>query len=486
MFQLPTAGGKTIIAAEIVRSAREKSKKVLFIVPAIALVDQTVERFYAHGVDEVGVIQAQNERTDWSQPVQVASVQTLQRRERAPEADVVVIDEAHIFFRWFEKFLMEPARNNVPIIGMSATPYTRGLGAYYDDLIIANDTASMIKSGILCPYRVFAPSHPDLNGVHVRAGDYVEGELSDRMSEVKLVADIVSTWQRLASGRATLCFAVDRAHAKHLQKQFEEAGVAAGYQDSYTPEDERRSIKRRFHDRELSVVVSVGTLVMGVDWNVECISMCRPTKSHLLFQQIIGRGLRTAPEKDHLLVLDHSDNFLRLGFIEDVEAMHDCLDDGKTPAKQQAADAIRLPKECPKCSYLKPPRVSLCPNCGFKAEAVSTLEPAKGDLAELKRVKHQQPVPGTKQEIFSGLLHLAQRRGYRPGWAANKFRVIFNVWPRGLSEAAQVPSVALEAWVLKEAQNWARRQSYGKRKSDNMRYSVANSPYYHIMGKTLG
>src|SRR5208282_5722440 len=95
----------------------------------------------------------------------------------------------------------------------------------------------------------------------------------------------------------TLCFAVDCAHAQAIQRRFEEAGIAAGYQDARTPMDERREIKRRFHSGDFPVVVSVGTLTIGVDWDVRCISMCRPTRSEMLFVQIVGRGLRTADGK---------------------------------------------------------------------------------------------------------------------------------------------------------------------------------------------
>ena len=89
----------------------------------------------------------------------------------------------------------------------------------------------MIEAGYLSPFRVFAAAHPDLRGVRTVAGDYHEGELSTAMNKATLVGDVVSTWLQHAEGRPTLCFAVDRAHAKHLQLQFEAAGVPTAYQD---------------------------------------------------------------------------------------------------------------------------------------------------------------------------------------------------------------------------------------------------------------
>ena len=71
VVQMPTGAGKTIAAAEIVRMARAKGNRVLFCVPSISLIDQTVEKFERHDIWEIGVIQAMHERTDASQPVQV-------------------------------------------------------------------------------------------------------------------------------------------------------------------------------------------------------------------------------------------------------------------------------------------------------------------------------------------------------------------------------------------------------------------------------
>ena len=80
VMQAPTGFGKTVLSAALVNNARAKKKKVLFTVPLIGLIDQTVEMFWEHGIRDVGVIQATHHMTDWSQPIQIASVQTLQRR----------------------------------------------------------------------------------------------------------------------------------------------------------------------------------------------------------------------------------------------------------------------------------------------------------------------------------------------------------------------------------------------------------------------
>src|SRR3984893_1714646 len=225
------------------------------------------------------------------------------------------------------------------------------------------------------------------------------------MNDSPLVADIVDTWLRRAQNRSTFCFAVDRAHAKHLQAKFAEAGVSTGYIDAYTLVGERDEIEKKFHDGDIRVVCNVGCLTTGIDWDVRCIILARPTKSEMLFVQIIGRGLRLAEGKEDCLILDHSDTHLRLGFVTDIH--HEVLDDGRARARPKASDRIRLPKECPQCAFLKPPRTRLCPACGFKAEANGNIEAAGGELVEVTCRRKRGDAPKDEKPAF-----YAQLMGY--------------------------------------------------------------------------
>jgi DNA repair protein RadD len=463
VLQAPTGFGKTRLAAAVVEGALAKNKRVIFTVPALSLVDQTVKAFWDDGIRDVGVIQGTNAMTDWSRPVQVASVQTLQRRP-IPEADVVLIDECHRWFDFYAKWMLGPTWQNRPFIGLSATPWTRGLGRYFDDLIIAATTQDLIAGGYLSPYRVFAPSHPDLTEVRTVAGDYHEGDLSGVMNASPLVANVVDTWLRRAQNRSSFCFAVDRAHAKHLQAKFAEAGISTGYIDAYTPIRERDEIERKFHCGDIRVVCNVGCLTTGIDWDVRCIVLARPTKSEMLFVQIIGRGLRLAEGKEDCLILDHSDTHLRLGFVTDIH--HEVLDDGRPRARPKASDRIRLPKECPQCAFLKPPRTRLCPACGFKAEAIANIEAADGELVEItaRRKRSDAPSKDEKSAFYAQLMGYAQSRGYASGWAAHKFREKFNVWPDGYKNVpAMEPTPKVLSWIKSRQIAWAKsKQSHAE------------------------
>ncbi|MFC7399569.1 DEAD/DEAH box helicase [Chelatococcus sp. GCM10030263] len=454
MLQAPTGFGKTLLAAAIVEGAMNKGNRVVFCVSAVSLINQTVEAFWYDGIRDVGVIQAAHPMTDWSRPVQVASVQTLQRRKLL-EADVVVIDEAHNMFDFYRRWMADEDWQKVPFIGLSATPWARGLGKHFDDLIIAATTQELIDKGFLSKFRVFAPSHPDLSGVKTVAGDYDEGQLAEAMDRGTLTADIVQTWLERGEGRPTLCFGVDRAHARKLQDRFEAAGVPTGYIDANTPTDEREAIRKRFHAGEIKVVCNVGCLTTGIDWDVRCIILARPTKSEMLYVQIIGRGLRIADGKDDCLILDHSDTTLKLGFVTDIH--HEALDDGK-PKKSSAGDRPErdepLPKECPKCAFLKPARVHVCPNCGFAPERQSTIECAPGELVELaskgRAKKKPEATMDEKISFYAQLKGHALNRGYAPGWAYFAYVEKFGVRPRDArfdDVKPQQPGLTVANWI---------------------------------------
>ena len=448
VVQMPTGAGKTIAAAEIVRMAVAKGKRVLFCVPSLSLIDQTVEKFERHDIWEIGVIQAMHERTDGRMPVQVCSVQTLARR-KIPRADLVIVDECHVLFKFYDGWFNSEEWKDIPVVGLTATPWAKGMGRLYDDLIIGTTTQELIDQKHLSDFKVFAPSSPDLTGVKVVAGDYNKLQLGKAMDKAPLVADIISTWLEKGENRQTICFAVNRVHAKHIQNLFLEAGVPTGYMDSYTDMLERASIAKQFADGDLRIVCNVGVLTTGVDWDVRCIILARPTKSEILYTQMIGRGLRTAEGKDYCLVLDHSDTTLRLGFVTDIS--YDKLDDGKGKGVSEREKKIALPKACSKCAFLKPPRTPVCPACGFKAEAIDKVESVTGELLELSRDGKQKGTVYTTQEketFYRELRGYATSHGFKDGWAYWVYKDKFGVGPANtFKKISLAPSPATLSWI---------------------------------------
>ena len=441
---LPTGSGKTRLAAEIVSGALTKGNTVAFTVPALSLIDQTIESFAMEGIDSVGVMQGNHELTDMTQPVQVCSLQTLAQRG-CPDTDVVIVDECHLRFKVLGEWMRK--RPNTTFIGLSATPWARGMGEDWQDLVCPVRMQELIDAKFLSPFRVYAPSHPDLSGVRTQAGDYHEGDLADVMSENRLVADIVETWLKLAEWQPTLVFAVDRKHARKLQKEFEACGVPMGYCDAYVDRIERKALFDKMARRELAGIVNVGTLTTGVDADVRCIVLARPTKSEILHVQIVGRALRTAPGKVDALILDHADNHSRLGFVTDIH--HPTLLKGKDKNKTRKEQGEPLPKECTSCGAMKAPKVRECLHCGFIPEPKSEIETEDGELVELTRKQAKKTYTvAQKQQFYSELLGLAAQRGRKSGWAYHAYIDKFGVGPaNSMHKVPATPSLETIAWA---------------------------------------
>lgn len=497
VLQLPVGAGKTRIAGEIINLARAKGHVALFVVDAISLIDQTVESFYRDGITDVGVIQADHPLTDSSMPVQVCSVQTLEKRE-IPDCGLIIVDECHCCRKFIYDLMARPEMAKTPIIGLSATPFAKGMGKHWNNLVIGSTLSQMINDGYLSDFRVCCPSHPDLSGVGTVAGDYNEGQLAEVMDDGGLVADVVQTWIEKAGGQPTLTFAVNRAHARHLQERYEQAGIPCGYIDAFTEGEDRLIIRRKFHSGEYPVVVSVGTLIKGVDWTVRCIQLATSTRSEMKFIQMIGRGLRpeyadgfdlstkegrfaalaAGPKRTGCLILDHGSTHFgsknSLGFVTDIhhEALHTGAEKGPADKRKEP-----LPKECPECGFLRPPKVAMCPNCGHHpAPPPNMIETAEGMLVEIDR--HGKTAASKKGEVPQGCVRMggeilprhtffcmlkghAKERGFKPGWAAANFKEHLGEWPpRHWNDDEPIePSYGVRSWIKSKMIKWAKRRN---------------------------
>lgn len=441
MLKMPTGSGKTELAKQIIENATAKGKRVFFTCPRIELIKQTSTRFLKYGIDH-GVIQANHVMTAPHKPVQVCSIQTLNRR-LWNNFDIIIIDEAHgAAAPIYRKYLGRRDPSGYIMIGLTATPYTRGLGAHvaevngplFEELVEGATIAELIKDGHLVDVEIWAPSEPDLSGVRTVAGDYDEKQLGERTNRTELVGNIVSHWLRIAENRTTVCFAVNIAHSKEIVRQFVEAGVAAEHIDAYTKDDERDAILGRLRSGQTRVVSNVALLAEGFDLpSIGCMILARPTKSLTRYIQMVGRALRPAPGKEKALILDHSGTARRLGWP--TEELAHGLDDGRRRDAKPRAGEERLPQVCPSCAYVKPFRVHKCPKCGFEPVRRS------GVLIKdesLQKVERRNWSAHDKQAIFSALIgELNRMRIRRPstkdGWVAHKYREMVGVWPRGLS-----------------------------------------------------
>lgn len=444
---IPTGAGKTLIAAHIVSGALAKGNRAVFTAPMITLIDQTIAAFEAEGIVGIGAMQANHHRTNPSAPVQVASVQTLQRRGEVPGASVVLVDEAHVYSKAIVDWMQE--RPDLIFIGLTATPGRRGMADEWGDIVVGVTTRELIEQGYLSRYEVFAPSTADLGRVRITAGEYNAGDAERAMTEGSLVGDILQNYLLAGQDRPTLGFAVSVAHAKFMADQFTMAGVPSAYVEAATDTLERAGIRRQFERGDIRVIWSVRTMTTGVDLPVSGIIDAAPTRSAMLHQQKIGRGLRVNKGTEDLVVWDHAGNTLRLGFVEDLD--WSSLPDGSR--KEAGERTAPLPKPCQSCAGIMPAKVKVCPACGHERKPpTGFIETEEGELVPIRneatvRKKHDYS-EAFKREWHQGFVWIAQERGHSPGWIAHKYKERFGDWPPfGSAPPPREPSSLIRSWV---------------------------------------
>lgn len=481
MLYAPTGAGKTELAMDMIRRSEERGKRVLFIANRLELINQASRRFAANGIPH-GVIQGLHPLRDKFKSIQIASIQTLVRRQ-LPMADFIVIDEAHgAIAPMYRKVIASYPMARV--VGLSATPFSKGLGKtfegmdgpLFESLVHAVTPQTLIEMGFLVDCRVYSPSKPDLTGVAIRMGDYAEDQLGLAVNKAALVGDIVHHWLKLSENRKTICFATNIAHSKHIVQQFLAKGVAAEHIDAHTDDEDRKAILDRLRNGVTRIVSNVAILAEGFDLpDLGCMILARPTRSLIRHIQMAGRCLRPSKGKEYALILDHAGVVESLGFPTDDMPMELC--NGKPKEAKKREKSAPLPKVCGNCAYVKPPKVHQCPSCGFAPEVQDTVEIEDGDLVEYKRMAMED-----KQQFYGELLAIADERGYKPGWAYHKYREKVGVFPKNsMPKEPITPSEETRNWIKSRDIAWAKKPKATmqcKCGSKNVKVSNGAGPHY--------
>lgn len=457
LLVLPTGGGKTMVARAIIERAVETGRRALVLTHRREILNQTSRAVLLdHGLIQAGL------NVDFGYPVQIASVQTLHARcmrtdkMPLPSAHLLIVDEAHHIAAATWRGILKNYPN-AKLVGLSATPCRsdgRGLGNYFDRIIEGPQIPDLIALGHLVRTVYYAPAEPDLRGVETRQGDYVIKQLADRMNREDLIGDIVSNWYRHGHRRKTLLFCVDVAHSVHVKNEFIASGVRAEHLDGTTPREERQAILARLASGETEVVCNCQVLTEGFDLPaIGCIVLARPTKQLCLFRQMAGRGLRPAPGKNNLILIDHSGAVYRHGLLEDrIEWSLEVTKQTENPthAARSRQTTSRL-IECTQCAALRTAG-ERCPVCGFlptrRPDAIVFREGELGRVDRRRRNATAYSDPAEQMRWHGMFVHIARERGYKAGWVAHKYKEKFGAFPpRGPSPQPIQPSAEVLSWV---------------------------------------
>jgi superfamily II DNA or RNA helicase len=464
ILQAHTGWGKTLWSAHVIASALRKGRRPLFTCPAISLVEQTLKAFELEGIHDIGVMQAQHSRTDHRATVQIACVPTLLRRQ-LPQVDLVLVDECHEQSDGLNE-LLAGAWKDVIVIGLSATPWARGMGLRWSKLIIGGTIQDAISDGFARRFPIFGPEHDiDREGIGTERGEFKESGSAAAMSDKTIVGDVLNEWQERSTREKTFAFCVNRDHAKTQMEAFADAGIPFGYIDANVPAGEsdnergtRRYIFAQMRHGEIAGIASVGCLIRGVDEIVTTILDLQPTMSEIRHCQKWGR-MRTGDPSATYVGLDHAGNNAKLGMFWDI--YHDTLD---TREPGERGDAYKddykpaKPRKCPKCHNLVPPGVRACPACKERLPLHPGIVTKDGRLVE---IGSGPKLTKEHQAWYSELIHIARRSGFKEGWAAMQFKERFGLWPDGLKNRAKTEtSDEVKAFVREQ-----RRRFLESRKS---------------------
>ena len=310
MLQLPTGTGKTTVFCEIIK---RKSLKTLIVVHRLELIDQIAERLSQFGLT-YGFINA-NKMGDSTENIQVATIQTLSRRNK-PKADLVIIDEAHHARAESYQSLFDLYPDAL-FLGVTATPI-RLSGEGFDDLfqvlVTSPQIKDFIKEGYLCEAKQFAEYCPDLTGVKVIQGDYNPTQLNPILEDGQYISSTLGSYLKHGQGKKFIIFCNSIAQSIETVLKFQAAGIKTAHLDAETPKFERGRILADFRAGVIQGISNVNIISEGFDVpDAEVVILAAPTKSLGKYLQMVGRVLRPSPNKSHAIILDCGNAYLDLG-----------------------------------------------------------------------------------------------------------------------------------------------------------------------------
>ena len=460
----PTGAGKTEMAIALMAATKTKGNKAAMLLDRVVLCDQTSKRLDKYDIDH-GVMQSGHWRYRPYESIQVCSAQTLERRGAFPGLNLLIVDECHQTREQTVQFIKD--NPNIRVIGLTATPFTKGLGKIYDNVVSVVTTKQLVDDQVLVPLRVFIAKEIDMEGAKKVAGEWSTEEATKR--GMVITGDVVAEWIKktheiFGEPRKTIVFASGVEHGIDLARKFQEQGhnfLCISYKDD---DEWKKQVIEDFSKPDTNIMGLIATDILTKGFDVSDVMIgvsARPfSKSLSSHIQQMGRVMRGHEGKDFAVWLDHSGNYLR--FREDwdevFEAGVDSLDEGKEKAKKEPTERVKQESKCPQCAALWPSGSDTCYNCGHVREKKNKVFSLDGEMVELSGSVSKD----SKQHFWSEMVWYMRVQGWSKGRAANTYKDKFGVWPRGLrDDAPALPSDATRNFVDKKLKQFLR--SVGKR-----------------------
>ena len=465
MMYAPCGFGKTEVSVAMMDGAAKKNRRSAMLVDLKLLCAQTSARMAKYGIDH-GVIQPESPRYRPELPIQVCMIQTLEAREGFPAVDLLVVDEAHTL----RKSVIEFIKNSpsIKVVGLSGSPFTKGLGATYSNVVSTCTVNELIKLDKLISPRIFIAKQIDMTGAKKVAGEWSDREATER--GIKITGDIVAEWiskttEVFGGPKKTIVFCSGVAHGADLAKKFAEAGfnfISVSYKDD---DEYKKQVIEDFAkpDTEIHGLIATDLLSKGFDVADVCVGVsARPfSKSFSAHVQQMGRIMRPHESKDSAIWLDHSGNYLRFRDQWD-ELCSDGvsrLDDGAEKSKKEPTDKEKEAAKCPRCGHLWNASSDVCSHCGLVRERKNAVLAVAGEMTELSLVaKTEKYSADYKREFYAQLIGWTVEKNKKPGMAYFKYIEKFGVGPSMAKPAAVAPGPEVMNWITSRNIAWAKSQ----------------------------
>lgn len=309
LLVLPTGCGKTIVFAKVAEDCVRRGDRVLILAHRGELLDQAADKIarttkLGCATEKAG----QSCLGSWFRIV-VGSVQTLMREKRlgqfpADYFNTIIIDEAHHCISDSYRKILDHF-DSARVLGVTATP-DRGdmqnLGQVFDSLAYEYTLPKAIKGGYLSPIKALTiPLKLDLSGVAMQSGDFKAGDIATALDPY--LYQIADEMGKYCKDRKTVVFLpLVRTSQKFRDILIEKGFMAAEVNGE---SKDRAEVLEAFDRGDHNVLCNSMLLTEGWDCpSVDCIVVLRPTKVRSLYSQMVGRGTRLHPGKEHLLLLD--------------------------------------------------------------------------------------------------------------------------------------------------------------------------------------
>ena len=309
LLVLPTGCGKTIVFAKVTEDCVRHGDRVLILAHRGELLEQAADKI--HKSTGLGCAVEKAEEScigSWFRIV-VGSVQSMMREKRlgqfpADYFQTIIIDEAHhCISDSYQKILNHFSQAKV--LGVTATPDRgdmRNLGSYFESLAYEYTLPKAIKEGYLSPIKALTiPLKIDMSGVGVQAGDFKASDISTALDPY--LQGIAEEMEKYCKDKKTVVFLPLVKTSQKFKDILNDHGFLAAEVNGDS--QDRAEVLEAFDRGDYNVLCNSMLLTEGWDCpSVDCVVVLRPTKVRSLYCQMVGRGTRLSPGKDHLLLLD--------------------------------------------------------------------------------------------------------------------------------------------------------------------------------------